>query len=104
MSAYAGRRVLVIGGLGFIGTNLVSRLVALGARTTVVTPKRKRHEERASDHESDGVAVLEADIRDASAIGIAVAGQEIVFNLSGQSGAVGSMEDPWTDLDVNCRG
>ncbi len=104
MSTYAGRRVLVIGGLGFIGTNLVSRLVALGARTTVVTPKRKRHEERASDHESDGVAVLEADIRDASAIGIAVAGQEIVFNLSGQSGAVRSMEDPWTDLDVNCRG
>ncbi len=34
----------------------------------------------------------------------AVAGQEVVFNLAGQSGAVRSMEDPWTDLDVNCRG
>jgi nucleoside-diphosphate-sugar epimerase len=30
--------------------------------------------------------------------------QQIVFNLAGQSGAVRSMEDPWTDLDVNCRG
>jgi UDP-glucose 4-epimerase len=104
MSAYAGRRVLVIGGLGFIGTNLVSRLVSLGARTTVVTPDRRRHEERALDHEGDGVAVLEADLRDGSAIRIAVAGQDVVFNLSGQSGAVRSMEDPWTDLDVNCRG
>ena len=34
----------------------------------------------------------------------AVAGQEVVFNLAGQSGAVQSMQDPWTDLDVNCRG
>jgi nucleoside-diphosphate-sugar epimerase len=34
----------------------------------------------------------------------AVAAQDVVFNLAGQSGAVRSMEDPWTDLDVNCRG
>ena len=34
----------------------------------------------------------------------AVAGQQVVFNLAGESGAVRSMEDPWTDLDVNCRG
>ena len=34
----------------------------------------------------------------------AVADQQIVFNLAGESGAVRSMEDPWTDLDVNCRG
>jgi UDP-glucose 4-epimerase len=34
----------------------------------------------------------------------AVAGQDVVFNLAGQSGAVRSMEDPFTDLEVNCRG
>jgi nucleoside-diphosphate-sugar epimerase len=34
----------------------------------------------------------------------AVSGQDVIFNLAGQSGAVRSMEDPWTDLDVNCRG
>src|SRR5262249_62077974 len=33
-----------------------------------------------------------------------VAGQEIVFHLAAQSGAVRSQEDPFTDLDVNCRG
>src|SRR5262249_20245124 len=30
--------------------------------------------------------------------------QEVVFNLAAQSGAVRSQEDPFTDLDVNCRG
>jgi nucleoside-diphosphate-sugar epimerase len=35
---------------------------------------------------------------------VAVSGQDVIFNLAGQSGAVRSMEDPWTDLDVNCRG
>jgi UDP-glucose 4-epimerase len=104
MNGYADRRVLVIGGLGFIGGHLVSRLAAAGARTTVVTPARGRHAVAALEHERQGVSILEADIRDAAAMSVAVAGQDVVFNLSGQSGAVRSMEDPWTDLDVNCRG
>jgi len=33
-----------------------------------------------------------------------VRGQDVVFNLAGQSGAVRSMEEPWDDLDVNARG
>jgi len=104
MSVYRGCGVLVIGGLGFIGGNLVSRLAELGARPTVVTPARARHPNRAREYETRGIQILEADIRDASAMAIAVAGQDLVFNLSGQSGAVRSMEDPWADLDVNVRG
>ncbi|MGQ0732035.1 MAG: NAD-dependent epimerase/dehydratase family protein [Acidobacteriota bacterium] len=104
MRPYANRRTLVIGGLGFIGTNLVSRLVRAGATTTIVTPLRERHEAQALAHEADGVSIVEADIRDGHAMHAAVGGQDVVFNLSGQSGAVRSMEDPWTDLDVNCRG
>jgi nucleoside-diphosphate-sugar epimerase len=34
----------------------------------------------------------------------AVRGQDVIFNLAGQSGAVRSMEEPWEDLDVNARG
>ena len=48
--------------------------------------------------------VVEADLRDRETVRHAVAGQDLVFNVSGQSGAVLSMEDPWTDLDVNCGG
>ena len=96
--------MLVIGGLGFIGSNLVARLAGLDARVTAVTPNRRRHDGLASELESAGVAVVEADIRDAEAMRIAVVAQDVVFNVSGQSGAVRSMEDPWTDLDVNLRG
>lgn len=104
MSAYRGRRVLVLGGLGFIGSNLTARLVDAGAVTTVVTPSRERHEAAAHALEALGVSVLEGDIRDHAFVAHHVPGHSLVVNLSGQSGAVRSMEDPWTDLDVNCRG
>lgn len=96
--------MLVLGGLGFIGSNLTRRVLALGGKATVVTPLRERHEEAAGALESAGARVLEGDIRDHVFMSHAVAGHATIINLSGQSGAVRSMEDPWTDLDVNCRG
>jgi UDP-glucose 4-epimerase len=104
MNGYSGRRLLVIGGLGFIGVNLVARLVEAGSRITLVTPARERHADQALKFEDAGVHIVEGDIRDLGLMTHIAGGQEIVFNLSGQSGAMRSMEDPWTDLDVNCRG
>jgi UDP-glucose 4-epimerase len=101
---YRDRAVLVAGGLGFIGTHLTERLASLGARVTVVTPAIAHHQEIAAACSARGVRIYEGDLRDAAAMQRAVAGQDVVFNLAGQSGAVRSMEDPWTDLDVNCRG
>ena len=104
MTAYRNRRVLVVGGLGFIGVNLVARLVETGAHVTAVTRDRSTHAEQVAALEAQGVTVVEADIRDAAAMALAVTGQAFVFNLSGQSGAVRSLEDPYTDLDINVRG
>jgi len=101
---YAQRPVTVLGGFGFIGSNLTDRLAALGARVTVVSHSLDRHRTAALDAERCGIRVREGDLRDAGAMRAAVAGQDVVFNLAGQSGATQSMEDPWTDLDVNCRG
>lgn len=103
-AALAGRSAVVIGGLGFIGGNLSRRLAADGVCVTVVTPSRARHPEDAADLERRGVRIVEADIRDRAAMTTVVEAQDVVFNLAGQSGAVRSMEDPWTDLDVNCAG
>jgi UDP-glucose 4-epimerase len=100
----SGGRVLVIGGLGFIGVNLTDRLAADGCAVTVVTPSRARHAECADAFEARGIRIVEGDLRDGPAMTKAVDGQQVVFNLAGESGAVHSMEDPWTDLDVNCRG
>lgn len=104
MNGYEHRRVLVIGGFGFIGINLTARLRTLGARLTVATRSVDRHRAVAADAEARGTRVVECDLRDATAIRAAVGGHDVVFNLAGQSGAVRSMEDPFTDLDVNCRG
>lgn len=104
MSPFTNTPVLVIGGLGFIGGNLTARLAAQGARVTALTPSRERHSAQVERFEREGVTVEEGDLRDHGLVSRLVTGQQIVFNLSGQSGAVRSMEDPWTDLDVNCRG
>lgn len=104
MSTLEQRSVLVIGGLGFIGANLTARLSALGARVTIATRSVERHRHAAIAAGARGTRVLEADLRDAAAMRDTVVGQDLVFNLAGQSGAVQSMEDPLTDLDVNCRG
>jgi len=104
MNDYADRGVLVIGGFGFIGINLTRRLVDRGARVVVVTPARERHADDAALLEARGVRTVEGDVRDPHVVGRAAANQHVIFNLSGQSGAVRSMEDPWADLDVNLRG
>jgi UDP-glucose 4-epimerase len=104
MSAYQGQRALVLGGFGFIGTHLTERLRAEGAEVTAVTRTLAPHRGAAARLSANGVRVLEGDLRDAAAMRAAVRGQQVVFNLAGQSGAVQSMEDPQTDLDVNCRG
>jgi len=104
VSFYRGRPVLVIGGLGFIGGSLSAHLRDAGARVTVITRSRAAHRDAIAGREADGFCVLEGDIRDAGAMTAAVAGQDVVFNLAAQSGAVQSMDDPWTDLDVNLRG
>jgi UDP-glucose 4-epimerase len=103
-SAFSGRRVLVTGGLGFIGMHLTERLCEAGAHVTAATRSLAEYRERAETLAARGVAVLEADLRDAVRMREAVRGQDVIFNLAGRSGATLSMEDPWTDLDVNCRG
>ena len=101
---FRGRSALVTGGLGFVGINLTQALCAAGARVTVVTPSRARRREASAAVEQRGAAVIEGDIRDGAAMARAIAGHDVVYALAGQSGAARSMEDPFTDLDVNLRG
>lgn len=104
MSAYRDRRALVLGGLGFIGAHVADRLQRLGADVTVVTRALAHHHDAAVAFRTRNIRVVEGDLRDADAMRAAVANHTYIFNLAGQSGAVSSMEDPFTDLDVNCRG
>src|SRR6185295_1058340 len=91
-------------GLGFIGGRLSAALADAGATVTAVTPSRQKHHDVAIALEARGVRVREGDVRDRGQMAAGVSGQDVIFNLAGQSGAVRSMEEPWDDLDVNARG
>ena len=102
---YAGRRVLVTGGLGFIGSNLARRLVELGAEVLLVDsliPEYGGNRANIAGIE-DAVTVNVSDVRDAHSLPALIRGQDVLFNLAGQTSHVDSLHDPYTDLDINCR-
>lgn len=105
LDSYSGKRVLMTGGLGFIGSTLARRFVAAGAAVTVVDsliPKYGGNLFNIAGLESC-LCVSRADIRDEAAIASLVRQQDILYNLAGQTSHIDSMCDPITDLDINCR-
>lgn len=101
----AGRRVLILGGMGFIGSNLAIRLVSLGSRVTIVDSMLPRYGGNLMNIEpvKDRVDINFSDIRDIYSLEYLVKGAEYIFSVAGQTGHLLSMTDPFTDLDVNCR-
>jgi UDP-glucose 4-epimerase len=102
---YKGRRVMITGGLGFIGSNLAHRLVALGADVLLVDsliPDYGGNLFNIAGIE-DRVRVNVADVRQASTMNYLVQGRSVIFNLAGQVSHIDSILDPHTDLDINCR-
>src|SRR4051794_14543490 len=102
---YRGARTLVTGGLGFIGSHLAKRLVELGAEVTIVDsliPDYGGNLYNVREF-ADEVRINYSDIRDPWSIRYLVQGQDFIFNLAGQVSHLDSMEDPETDLDINCK-
>ena len=101
---YRGRRVLVTGGLGFIGSNLSRTLADLGASVLAVDsllPDYGGNLYNLAGYE-DKVRINIADVR-GHGMEYLVKGQEVLFNLAGQVSHLDSMVDPFTDLEINCR-
>jgi UDP-glucose 4-epimerase len=104
---YEGKRTLVTGGLGFIGSNLAMRLLDLGASVLVVdslipeTGANLFNLESVQDHPR--LSVRTVDVRDVLAMQRLVRSQSVIFNLAGQVSHIDSMQDPFTDLEINCR-
>jgi UDP-glucose 4-epimerase len=102
---YRGRRVLITGGIGFIGSNLARRLADLGADVLIVDsllPDYGGNLFNLSGYESR-VRVNIADVRQGTTMNYLVRGREVIFNLAGQVSHIDSMRDPHTDLEINCR-
>jgi len=107
----AGRRCVVTGGLGFIGSNLALALAASGAEVTVIDARVERHGANPANLVPDGehtdadtrISVVDANIGDTDDPGVraAATAADVVFNLAGQVSHVDSMDDPLFDLGVN---
>lgn len=104
-SSLCGRRVLVLGGLGFIGSNLAIRLVSLGAKVLVVDSMLPRYGGNLVNVEpvKNDIEINFSDIRDIYSLEYLVKGADYIFSVAGQTGHLLSMTDPFTDLEVNCR-
>jgi UDP-glucose 4-epimerase len=103
--SYEGKKVLITGGLGFIGSNLARALVPLGADVLLVDSLIPDYGGNLFniDGIESRVRVNIADVRDANGMQYLVSGQDILFNLAGQVSHVDSMTDPMTDLEINCK-
>jgi UDP-glucose 4-epimerase len=105
MVEYRGKRVLITGGLGFIGSNLARRLVEVGADVVLVDsliPEYGGNRANIAGIE-DAVTVNVSDVRDQHSLRSLIRGCGVIFNLAGQTSHVDSLHDPYTDLDINCR-
>lgn len=101
--SFTGRRVLITGGCGFIGSALARRLIGCGAQVTLIDsliPSYGGNLANIADIR-ERVWLNVSDIRDPHAIAQLIRGQDFLFNLAGQTSHLDSMVDPITDLNIN---
>lgn len=104
VSVFEGKRVLITGGMGFIGSNLAIALVGLGAEVLIIDSMIPDYGGNTFNIEPvrDRVRVNISDVRDRASLDYLVQGQDFLFNLAGTLSHVDSMKDPFTDLEINC--
>lgn len=102
---FAGKRVLITGGLGFIGANMAHRLVDLGAEVLILDSLIPEYGGNLFNIHGleDRLRVNIADMRDEHGLRYLVQEQDVIFNLAGQVSHTDSMADPYTDLEINAR-
>ena len=95
-------RVLVTGGAGFIGSNLVARALRDGASVTVLDDLSSGYRVNVPDHPR--LRFIEGDIRDPAAVEDAIAGAGTVFHLAASVGNKRSIDHPVLDAEINVIG
>ncbi|HEX5467577.1 MAG TPA: NAD-dependent epimerase/dehydratase family protein [Gaiellaceae bacterium] len=93
--------MLVTGGCGFIGANLVPRLLERGATVRVLDNLSRGSRDHLAGLD---VELVEGDIRDADVVPRALDGFDSVVHLAASGSVVESLEDPFENFDVNARG
>jgi UDP-glucose 4-epimerase len=100
---FSGKRALVTGGLGFIGSHLARRLVELGAQVSMIDvqdPQSGANRFNITEID-DRVHLVIADEYDEQHTRPLLQEQDFLFRLAGQTSHVGSMQDPLKDVEAN---
>lgn len=106
MATLRGKRVLITGGLGFIGSNLAHRCLDLGAQVSIydnLDPRSGGNIYNVFDI-SDSIELHFHDLLNFDFLVDHVCGHDIIFNCAASTSHPFSMREPWLDLDVNSRG
>lgn len=103
-SCFAKMRVVITGGLGFIGSALAARLVDLGSDVVLIDSLAPNYGGNLFNIASvrERVRVEIVDVRDTARLKPLLEGCDYLFNLAGQTSHLDSMRDPVTDLEINC--
>lgn len=102
---FSQKHILITGGVGFLGSNLAMRLVDCGAYVTLVDSLIPEYGGNLFNiaEIQQRVRVNISDVRDAHSMRYLVQDVDYLFNLAGQTSHLDSMQDPYTDLEINCR-
>lgn len=100
---YKNKKVLITGGLGFIGSNLAHRLIGLGAKVTIIDSLIWAYGGNFFNIRGikNKVKINIGDIRDRHRLNHLIKKQDYLFNMAGQVSHIDSMKDPFTDLEIN---
>jgi UDP-glucose 4-epimerase len=100
------QRIIITGGLGFIGSNLARKCLEQGALVTVfdcLDPRSGGNLYNVEDIKND-IELCFHDILNFDQIAEHIVGQDILFNCAASTSHSFSMREPWLDQDVNSRG
>lgn len=100
---------LVTGGAGFIGSNLVHRLLSMGKQVTIYDNLSRAGSSRnlawlRAEHGVDSFELIEADVRDVGSLNKAVVNKDVIVHLAGQVAVTTSVTDPREDMEINAIG
>ena len=105
-SIFKGKKVLITGGAGFIGSSLAHALIGLEAEVTILDAMLPLYGGNMFNLKEikDKIKFVEGDIRDKELVETLVRGQDLIFDFAGQVSYIDSKELPFLDLDINGLG